>query len=368
MKTGYSIFSTDFIDDNTGWLFAIESETFNVAVFQTTDKGEHWELKTSDNSLFNFIDNDFVNSTDGWACNGWIYHTPDAGKTWEVQYQPSPTPNELHALSMIDESTGWCVGDIGTILKTTDGNTWENNYTDFSDDLYDIFFINQQTGWITGENGLILKTVDGGENWLSQESNTTETLKNVVFCDEDTGWATGSSIILHTTDGGETWLEQNTISSGNIIKIALADAQKAWLITYSPAKIYYTSDGGNTWTEYNGNFDTGYGYLAVRKEISSYFPAVDVSAQMDMARYLGVPQLFFTVGGYAGLVPAGDVNIGYKGEEKEAFAGLYLSLYGGIMRKRYFGRFAFFVEPRYEYQNFGFWGKFEGGAGDSRAW
>jgi photosystem II stability/assembly factor-like uncharacterized protein len=159
---------------------------------------------------------------------------------------------------MIDESTGWCVGDIGTILKTTDGNTWENNYTDFSDDLYDIFFINQQTGWITGENGLILKTVDGGENWLSQESNTTETLKNVVFCDEDTGWATGSSIILHTTDGGETWLEQNTISSGNIIKIALADAQKAWLITYSPAKIYYTSDGGNTWTEYNGNFDTGY--------------------------------------------------------------------------------------------------------------
>lgn len=107
-----------------------------------------------------------------------------------------------------------------------------------------------------------------------------------------------------------------------------------------------------------GIFTSDYGYLSVEKDIRTFFPIVDVAAQYNTARVSRVPQSFITVGGCAGLVPTGDVKIGYKGEEKKAYAGLYLSLYGGIMRKKYLGRFAFFIEPRYEYQRFSLRKKF----------
>ncbi len=253
--TGYNIFSADFIDDNTGWIFAIESETFNLAVFQTTDKGEHWELKTSDNSLYYFSDNDFVNSTDGWGCNGWIYHTDDAGKTWSIQYQPSPYPPELLAIDMIDNMTGWCVGENGIILKTVDGQTWNPIFGITSNDIYDISFISSDIGWITGENGMILKTVDGGEIWSQQVSNTSLKLKCITFYDEENGWITGDNkTVLHTTDGGQTWVQQEGDFNGEIEKIVSIDEERAWILTFSQNDLFSTLDGGNTWQKYYKTF------------------------------------------------------------------------------------------------------------------
>ena len=103
-----------------------------------------------------------------------------------------------------------------------------------------------------------------------------------------------------------------------------------------------------------GNFYSGYGSLSVRKEIKTFFPVVDLAAQTNMARVSGVPQMFITVGGYLGAVPATDVKISYGDEQKDAYAGLYWGLYGGMMKKYYLRRVAFFIEPRYEYQMFNF--------------
>ncbi|MCS6864276.1 MAG: YCF48-related protein [Gemmataceae bacterium] len=53
-----------------------------------------------------------------------VLHSPDLGKTWEILKTGINVP--IHALQFIDENTGWLVGDLGTILGTTDGGkTWK---------------------------------------------------------------------------------------------------------------------------------------------------------------------------------------------------------------------------------------------------
>src|SRR5262249_22412426 len=63
----------------------------------------------------------------GWAVGGpgWVVlHTPDGGRSWEVQRTGQPLP--LHGVYFSNEKTGWAVGELGTILGTTDGGkTWQ---------------------------------------------------------------------------------------------------------------------------------------------------------------------------------------------------------------------------------------------------
>lgn len=53
-----------------------------------------------------------------------MLHSPDRGKTWEVQKTGNQLP--LHSLFFHDEKRGWAVGELGSILATTDGGkTWK---------------------------------------------------------------------------------------------------------------------------------------------------------------------------------------------------------------------------------------------------
>jgi len=52
-----------------------------------------------------------------------VFHSPDAGKTWSAQ--PTGQALPLHALTMLDDQNGVAVGELGTILATSDGGqTW----------------------------------------------------------------------------------------------------------------------------------------------------------------------------------------------------------------------------------------------------
>lgn len=48
-----------------------------------------------------------------------VLHSADGGKTWATQATDSHVP--LHAIQMLNATTGWAVGDLGTILVTTNG-------------------------------------------------------------------------------------------------------------------------------------------------------------------------------------------------------------------------------------------------------
>ncbi len=67
---------------------------------------------------------------------------------------------------------------------------------------YDVAMIDQNTGWIVGDSGLIFHTTNGGTIWTEQTTTVGSALPAVDFINDQTGWVAGHFILLHTTTGG----------------------------------------------------------------------------------------------------------------------------------------------------------------------
>lgn len=56
-----------------------------------------------------------------------VLFSPDAGRNWSLQKTGQPLP--LHGVFFFDEARGWAVGEVGTIVATTDGGrTWSTQH------------------------------------------------------------------------------------------------------------------------------------------------------------------------------------------------------------------------------------------------
>jgi hypothetical protein len=127
---------------------------------------------------------------------------PIGGAGWVSQ--DGGTTEFLLGVSFTDENTGTAVGEIGTIVRTTDGGTtWTAQDSGALGDLSDVSFVDANTGTAVGQGGTIVRTTDGGTTWVTQSSGTTNHLRSVSFTDANTGTAVGGfGTILRTTDGG----------------------------------------------------------------------------------------------------------------------------------------------------------------------
>src|ERR1039458_10628948 len=82
---------------------------------------------------------------------------------------PLPQGNSLNSVKFISSTTGWAVGYLGTILKTSDrGITWILQSSGTTEDLFGIAFTDINNGTAVGSNGTILRTTNGGAVWVSQ--------------------------------------------------------------------------------------------------------------------------------------------------------------------------------------------------------
>ena len=52
---------------------------------------------------------------------------------------------------MVDSTLGYAVGTSGTILKTTDGSTWDTLTRPTTNSLYAVYFLDANTGFICGD-------------------------------------------------------------------------------------------------------------------------------------------------------------------------------------------------------------------------
>jgi photosystem II stability/assembly factor-like uncharacterized protein len=144
-----------------------------------------------------------------------LFRTSSGGDIWEgpicieMPSSPGATLMEYHQpphIRFVDQKTGWIVGDLGLILKTTDGGlTWQVQNSEVSVSLTDVYFMDAKAGWVTGAGGVLLATKDGGLNWKQQRLGNQE-LTSVRFL-EETGWvlAIGDPGLYYTEDGGRTW-------------------------------------------------------------------------------------------------------------------------------------------------------------------
>lgn len=240
----------------------------------------------------------FINEREGWYVNGFgkIYHTKDAGTTWEKQLEKKGT--FFRCIAFVDSLVGFA-GTVGTdyfpnvsdtipLYGTTDGGkTWnpvpyEGPYVK---GLCAIDVVKEQVinhGKIgykvslfavgrVGSPAYMMASSDGGKTWKSKSMNDDcKMLFDIKMFDKSNGIACAASdenmeksnaVILKTSDGGTTW--KKVYQSDRPFECtwkASFPSDKIGYVTiqsYNPdsevkqQRIAKTTDGGNTWKEIN---------------------------------------------------------------------------------------------------------------------
>ena len=184
-----------------------------------------------------------------------ILHTANGGQKWNKQ-DSGIFGKPLRKVYFRSKTEGWCIGDSGTLLRTTDGGqTWKQLKTDTENNLYDIT-MNSSGGWIVGDWATLLRTTDGGQTFEKVDGSAFEekSLRGVYFVDDTHGWIITYSTphgegdighIYRTTDGGKTWGQQ-LATKPSLFSLHFIDRLTGWVVG-DRRSLYATTDGGKTW-------------------------------------------------------------------------------------------------------------------------
>jgi photosystem II stability/assembly factor-like uncharacterized protein len=234
------------------------------SIYHTTDAGKTWESQQSGTKLPLF-DVDFSDAVHGWAAGkaSIIVHTADGGRTWTRQKSVIPADKHLFNVEAIDASTAWVVGDWGAMTVTEDGgNTWQDRSLAEDVIVYDVSFPDPRHGFVVGEFGTLLATGDGGRTWEKRDVGTEKTLFGVTFSTPEKGWVVGiDGLLLRTRDGGQSWEVQRgsahqesleelgfleTIKNPGLYDIEIVGQQG--VVVGDTGTVLSSTDGGETWT------------------------------------------------------------------------------------------------------------------------
>ncbi|MCF8266589.1 MAG: T9SS type A sorting domain-containing protein [Ignavibacteriales bacterium] len=179
-----------------------------------------------------------------------------------LQILSSPDFKEtMRDIAFVDASTGWMVGNNGTIYFTSDGgHQWSEQISGITNDIVKVFFVDALKGWCSTLDGIILKTTNGGASWSeysyrSAIPHVTLSLCDVLkFFDQNTGFIiTGKlkqSYLLKTIDGGVTWVKKDSlVGTTNRRWYDIDFSGNSGVIVGDKKDIEkYSSDLGETWT------------------------------------------------------------------------------------------------------------------------
>ncbi len=216
---------------------------------------------------------------------------------WELQ-NPYPTANMLSGISFVNDSTGWIVGERGTLLHTADGGqTWDVQESGTDLWLMNVAFTDENTGFASGNNSMVIYTLDGGETWQRMPGFQwyADPLKSIYVVNPDTVWfGSWNGQIYGCFNYGERWtkvspagyyLEINSIwFPGNQQRGIAAGG------TFSGDRFYKISDdGGQTWQPQTINDSIG-------DVLDMFFPSADTGYLLS-EKYMMPDYLFKTVDG-----------------------------------------------------------------------
>jgi photosystem II stability/assembly factor-like uncharacterized protein len=180
---------------------------------------------------------------------------------------PNPESTDLickaHKVFFIDHDTGWVLGKLGTMMRTTDGGeTWHGTVIPDAS-LNGVFFLDRNRGWIVGKAGKIYRSFDGGVMWertiFSGEPQGTD-LYDIQFLNDMVGFVLGYAGVYRTADAGMLWKNYwlPVIPNKGAWNMSLIDDCLGYLLGSSwmdpdPELVYKTEDGGLSWHPVEGS-------------------------------------------------------------------------------------------------------------------
>jgi photosystem II stability/assembly factor-like uncharacterized protein len=199
-----------------------------------------------------------------------LFSTATSQTNW-FWLNPQPQGNNLLATHFVNNTTGFAVGEFGTVLKTiNEGQTWTQLTAGTSRTLRAVYFVDASTGFVAGDSGTILKTTNGGTSWITLTSGTLNTLRTIFFRDANTGTVAGNSgTIIKTADGGTTWNPQTSGTTRRLVGISYPSADTGYIVGYSQGgqggtAVMRTTNGGTNWStvdSVSNNFYTGVSFI-----------------------------------------------------------------------------------------------------------
>lgn len=148
------------------------------------------------------------------AEGGYIYFSDDPTSGVEVQTAGGVTANNLNAIHGSDEDNIVAVGDLNTVLFTTDGGVTWGSVTGPNPGInLRAVAVKSNLVWLVGAaDGTLWYTSDGGANWVAKgfPGSGAGVVRDITFATPSIGYmahdtATPRGRILRSIDGGFSW-------------------------------------------------------------------------------------------------------------------------------------------------------------------
>ena len=215
------------------------------------------------NSMASFGGHVYAVGEGGWiarADDGSLWKTIDSGTTVPLKKAVSIS-SALYAVG----GYGGINGSFGAILRTTDGNTWQEVETIPGKILYSVAG-NGNTVVAVGAMGTIYTSVNAGESWTVKSSGTNALLYDVMFKD-GVFLAVGSSgTVFRSTDGNE-WARMTSGTFSTLSGVTFSNAQFTAAsntdVIFSPDGVTWTRSITTTLMDPGGKLLSGEGIFAV---------------------------------------------------------------------------------------------------------
>jgi len=167
-----------------------------------------------------------------------------SGWFWQ---NPLPQGNTLNDVRFLNSTTGYSVGNFGTIIKTTNaGVNWQVISIPTKLNLNSLFFSNNFTGYVCGDSGVVGKTTDGGVSWVIQRLGNLP-FNGICFGNLNSGCVVGNSgKIFITSNAGNYWNE-DSYTSANFKSVQFLNDS----VVYVVGGTYFlkSTSAGNVWNE-----------------------------------------------------------------------------------------------------------------------
>lgn len=221
-------------------------------ILRTTDGGGTWKPQKS-NTAENLHAVDFLDSQKGLAAGtgGTILRTVDGGAKW-IPATDAAGLTVINDIDLVSSTHAYAVGNKGGIIRSANGGdlwgplSWTKRGRGAFPNLFAVSFANSSTGWAVGQHGTILRIENDGSK-ITQQSSGVSTHLNAV----DAAGATGSyaavagadGTVLYGKQGGATWSNYSSKVNAAGAKVDLHGVDANTAVT-PLAPIYAVGVGG----------------------------------------------------------------------------------------------------------------------------